>query len=207
MSESVSIEPIQMAEVPVATQSSIPHSQRMRGGQNSRRRQNRIITTNFQTYQGECEDIGYILGLQSEKFNKKVQFQVFLEKLGTYIVSNLKDGGDIQPLYTTLSDPNENFASKHKPIKPESNETGELDEVDPEIYRKEVKQFVQRKINMRRNLEKAYGLIWGQCSAGLQAYIKDLSYYETGSSKFDALWLIREIKRRYQVLTIKQMHT
>ena len=48
---------------------------------------------------------------------------------------------------------------------------------------------------MRRNIEKTYGLIWGHCSAGLQTYIKGLSYYETASSAFDPLWLLREIKK------------
>ena len=62
-------------------------------------------------------------------------------------------------MYATLSDPNIDFVAKHKPIKPESGEGGEADEVDHEIYREEVKQFVQRKINMRRNIEKVYGLI------------------------------------------------
>ena len=115
--------------------------------------------------------------------------------IGNYIVSNLKDGGDIQPLYATLTDPNLNCAAKYKLVKPESDETGEVDEVDQEIYREEVKQFVQLKINLRRNLEKVYGLIWGQCLAGLQTYIKGLSHYNTGSSSFDALWLLREIKK------------
>ena len=54
---------------------------------------------------------------------------------------------------------------------------------------------MQRKINLRRNIEKVYGLIWGQCSAGLQTYTKGLSYYKIGSSNFDALWLLREIKK------------
>ena len=112
-----------MSEVPVSNnmspvetsgeaQNTTPHQLRPRGIQNSRRRNNRIITTNSQSYQGECEDIGYICALRSEKFDKKVQLQVFLEKLGTYIVSNLKDGGDIQPLYATLTNPNDNFVSK-----------------------------------------------------------------------------------------------
>ena len=79
------------------------------------------------------------MGLWSERFDKKVQFQVFLEKLGTYIVSNLKDGGDIQPLYSNLSDPNGDFARKHKLVKPGPAADGVIDEVDQEIYRKEVK--------------------------------------------------------------------
>ena len=97
--------------------------------------------------------------------------------MGTYIVSNLKDGGDIQPLYANLSDPNDNFITKYKPVKPDQSETGKVDEVDMEIYREEVKQFVQRKTNMRRNLEKAYGLVWGQCSAHPWA----LATYSTGT--------------------------
>ena len=133
MSESPNVEKTQPTEGPGALQNSIPQQQRSRGGQNSRRRNNRIISTNSQSYQWECDDIGYILGLRSEKFDKKVQFQVFLEKLEIYIVSNLKDAGDIQPLYTTLSDPNVDFAIKHKPIKPESDKSGEADEVDHEI--------------------------------------------------------------------------
>ena len=176
-------------------QNAITQQSRSRGTQNPRRRGNRVITTNNQLYKGECEDIGYILALRSEKFDRKVQFKIFLEKLGTYIISNLKDGGDIQPLYTNLVDPNDNFTTKYKPTKPDYGTSGIIDEVDLEIYREEVKQFVQRKTNMRRNIEKAYGLIWGQCSAGLQTYIKGLLNYETASSAFDPLWLLREIKK------------
>ena len=84
------------------TQNTNTQQQRNRTNQNSRRRNNRVVSTNSQSYQGECEDIGYILALRSEKFDKKIQFQVFLDKLGTYVVSNLKDGGDIQPLYTRI---------------------------------------------------------------------------------------------------------
>ena len=73
---------------------------------------------------------------------KRSNFKFFLEKLGIYIVSNLKDGGDIQPLYATLSEPNIDFAAKHKPIKPKSGEGGEIDGVDHEIYLEEVKEFV-----------------------------------------------------------------
>ena len=127
------------------TQNAITQQPRSRGTQNPRRRGNRVITTNNQSYKGECEDIGHILALRSEKFDKKVHFQVFLEKLGMYIVSNLKDGDDIQPLYANLVDPNDNFTAKYKPTKPDYDASGEIDEVDLEIYREEVKQFVQRK--------------------------------------------------------------
>ena len=62
-----------------------------------RRRQQRIIATDSVSYQGECEDFGYIIALRSERFDKQVQYQTFLKKMGNYVISNLKDGGDIYP--------------------------------------------------------------------------------------------------------------
>ena len=61
----------------------------------SRRRQPRNITNNPTNYSGQCEDIGCLLALRSEQFDKKVQFQVFMEKMANHVISNLKDGGDI----------------------------------------------------------------------------------------------------------------
>ena len=59
-----------------------------------------------------------------------------------------------------LIDPTTEFQTKNKPVKPESGQDEDnSDEVDQEIYKEEVKQFVQRKMNLRRNLEKSYGLI------------------------------------------------
>ena len=157
-----------------------------------RRRQTRNITNNPTNYSGQCEDIGCILALRSERFDKKVHFQVFMEKMGNYVISNLKDGGDIQSIFHDLKDPTENFLQTHKPVKPPQDEFGGIDDVDKEIYKEEVKQFVQRKINLRRNIEKSYGLIWGQCSSGLKQYIKGLETFSVNSKIFDTIWLLKE---------------
>ena len=50
-------------------------------------------------------------------------------------------------------------------------------------------------MNLQRNLEKSYGLIWGQCSAGLQAYVKGTSAYATMSVIFNVVWLLHELKK------------
>ena len=50
-------------------------------------------------------------------------------------------------------------------------------------------------MNLRRNLEKSYGLIWGQCSVGLQAYIKGTSAYSAMSPIFNVRWLLHELKK------------
>ena len=60
---------------------------------------------NTSSYQGQCEDIGFILALKSENFDRRIRFQTFLGKMSSYIVSKLDNGGDGQPLYTDLEDP------------------------------------------------------------------------------------------------------
>ena len=162
---------------------------------NQRRRQPRQITSNSFLYKGQCEEIGVLLALRSEKFKKKVQFQVFIEKFSTYVISNLKDRGDIQCMYKDFKDPTSDFQTMNKPIKPDPSTDPNVDEVDVDLYKEEVKQFVQHKMNLRRNIEKSYGLIWGQCSAGLKQYIKGLADYESKSIKFDAVWLLRDLKK------------
>ena len=126
--------------------------------QPQRRRQQRPTTSNPTSYVGENKSVSIILALRLEQFDKKVSFQEFSDKVANHVVTNFKDGGDIQPLFVDLIDPTREIQVKNKPIKPETNEDEENpDEVDLEIYKEEVKQFVQRKMNLRRILEKSYG--------------------------------------------------
>ena len=184
-------------EAPSASPSPAPVQSSTRSRQNQRRRQQRPTLSNPTSYGGENESIGVILALRAERFDKKVSFQEFIDKVSNYVVSNFKDGGDIQPLFVDLIDPTKEFQTKNKPVKPEEvdEEENPTDEVDQEIYKEEVKQFVQRKMNLRRNLEKSYGLIWGQCSVGLQAYIKGTSAYSAMSQIFNVVWLLHELKK------------
>ena len=62
---------------------------------------------------------------------------------------------------------------------------------------------MQRKLNLQRNTEKAYGLIWGQCSAALQVFSKGLSEYEDHAASFDAIWLLKELKKVASVIDSK----
>ena len=52
-----------LAENSNDTQNPTTQQSRSRITQNYRCRGNRVITTNNQSYKGECEDIGYILAL------------------------------------------------------------------------------------------------------------------------------------------------
>ncbi len=70
-----------------------------------------------------------------------------------------------------------------------------IDQTDKEIYKEEVEKFVQRKLNLRQNVEKAYGFVWDQCSAELQAYIKGLQEYPENFISFNTIWLLKELKK------------
>ena len=74
----------------------------------------------------------------------------FLEKVDTYALSNIKDGGDLKPLFIKMEDPAIKLARKGKPVKPtpttdDKGNTVEVDAVDLHTYKEEVKMFVSRK--------------------------------------------------------------
>ena len=91
-----------------------------------------------------------------------------------------------------MKNPTKEFLVTNKPVKPPQDEFGGIDK---EIYKEEVKQLVQRKMNLRRNIEKSYGLIWGQCSSGLKQYMKGLQSYTTNAKICDTTWLLKELKK------------
>ena len=83
------------------------------------------------------------------------------------------------------------ISKKHKPTELLKREDDEpVDDVDIEIYKEEIKQFVQRKMNLQRNMEKSYGLVWGQCFTALQSFVKDVSGFEERSAAFGIIWLL-----------------
>ena len=82
MSEAPVSDNVPPVETSGGAQNTTPQQSRPRGNQNSKRKNNRIITTNGQSYQGECEDIGYILALRSKKFDKKSSIPSVFRKIG-----------------------------------------------------------------------------------------------------------------------------
>ena len=64
----------------------------------NRRSQNvssQIAMTNPSTYEGDCPAVGAILALRLEKFDKKLAFEQFVNKVCMYVETTLKDGGDM----------------------------------------------------------------------------------------------------------------
>ena len=92
-----------------------------------------------------------------------------------------------------MQNPTKTFRAKYKPSAP----TESSDTVDKDIYKEEVKLFVSREINLRRNIEKIFGLVWGQCSSALQSNIKAISEFEDKYDDLDTIWLVQELKNQH----------
>ena len=126
---------------------------RRRNNNNNRRQdQNQVQLSNKKNYEGNIPEVGSILAFKYEKLDKKAQFQIFIEKVLNYAISNFKDGGDIAPLLQDLIDPLPEFERKRKP-KSLSDEQ-KKDTVNVDINKERVKIYVSREMNLTRNVEK-----------------------------------------------------
>ena len=74
-----------------------------------------------------------------------------MEKVGTYFLSNLKDGGDVMPLFRRLENPTTSFESKRKPKSLTDDQ--KMDPVNVDIYKEQIKVYVSRQCSLTRNTE------------------------------------------------------
>ena len=77
-----------------------------------KRKDNSYYLINSKNYEGCISEIGAILALKFEKLDKEAQFQVFIKKVSNYTYSNIKNGGDMIPLFKQMKDPLDSFKKK-----------------------------------------------------------------------------------------------
>ena len=116
-----------------------------------RRRNNNVNSANPVTYEGECPAVGAILSLKFEKFHKKLPYEQFVDKVNQFVLGNYKDGSDIKCLLKKLENPMEAL-KKYLPQEIDESTSS----IKKEIQKEEIKQYVARKTNLRRNIEKVF---------------------------------------------------
>ena len=101
------------------------------------------------------------MGLRVERQTKKLPFHQFVEKVYYHAVTTHRDKGGLHPLF--FIDPLKFLITKHRLVKPEPkcDNNDSTDNVEIKIYKEEIKQFMHRKLNLHRNIEILYSLIWG----------------------------------------------
>ena len=69
------------------------------------REPNQVQLSNPRTYEGSLPEVGTVLVLEHEKFDKKAQFQVFMDRLSNYSILCLRDSGDLTHRFKKMENP------------------------------------------------------------------------------------------------------
>ena len=115
-----------------------------------------------------------------KKSQQKATYNQVLDALCTEIVRNYDDGDLIEETLRT-----EKLATLQMPTKKISQQedaTAKLAEQDAydEIYKAQIRTFVQREVDLDRNVKRVYGLIFGEyCTNGMQIKLKQSANFDT----------------------------
>ena len=144
-------------------------------------------------FEGATTKLNAILALRSENVNKKVNYDRFLEKLAIYVINELKNGDSIIEI---TRNPNakiiEDFQKENKPE--ELSDEDKKSTVDIEIHKEEIKEYVKDLKQIKTNLKKIYGIVFGNCTESVQTMTRTDSEYEQKSKIFDHAWLLQKVK-------------
>ena len=164
---------------------------------NNNRRNNdnrgRNFSGNERSWEGDKPEIKGVLGLRMEWLDKKVSYRVFLEKMIDYTLREIDNPTDVLPVLKEQEDPVITFEDIHMPT--DLSNEDKKSEVKVAIQNHEIKLYVTRKMELKSNMKKLYGLIKGQCSTSLRAVLKTEDDYETKDGKQDVLWLLEHVKK------------
>ena len=157
------------------------------GTRRSKRFNNRygsITGTTHRDFAGNTPKIGRILGLCSENVTKKINYDLFCEKLGTYIMTEFKNGDAVFQITKEHSaDVLAIFITNNKPNGLTDEE--KQDSVSVEIHKEEIKEYVKELKILKSNLKKLHSLIYGNCTESVQTMLKADEEYEDKSKVFD----------------------
>ena len=82
----------------------------------------------------------------------------------------MNNAKSILGLVQNMEDPKASFNAKNEPKY--LNKAVSKSEVKKAILATRVRQYIQRKSRLFSNMNKIYGIIWGQCTPRLQSVLK-----------------------------------
>ena len=156
-------------------------------------RQNFAASSTLRNFEGSTPNIGGVLALRSENVTKKVNYDKFCEKLRSYIMREFKGGEYVVDI---LKDPSVDIADEYrKSSKPTDLTSAEKSsDVEVEIKKEEIKEYVKQLNTIKSNLKKIYSLIFGNCTEGVQAMLRGDKEYEVKSKAFNCAWILEKVK-------------
>ena len=158
---------------------------------NNNRKGGHVSNAQAIDYAGQTKDLGAILALRNERFNHKVIFSTFIEKLKVYVLTNFSHASDMLPIVESLTDPTEDVINDEPT---EVSPTEATLHVKVWLKQEQVKNHIKRIRDLESNKQSLYGIVWGQLSNGLQEFIKADSSFDRKASAFDCVWLLEKAK-------------
>ena len=147
------------------------------------------ITSHSYDYSGENKDIGVILAMRTERYSKKVVFSIFIERLKNHVLTSFDDAKDIVELLEQRKDPADDIVKQA----PKDLVNNKDSDVEKWMNLERCKRHMRRLETLENNKQTLYGLMWGQCSSGLQEVIKADDDYKKKAKDFDCVWLLEKL--------------
>ena len=119
-----------------------------------------------------------------EKMKYKIVFEVFIEKFIIYLTANMTGSKDV---VKTILDRDNTLDRIANDIPKDLTAEEAKSPVQVLLKMEEVKKYGNRRQLAIDNLVKVYGLVWGQCSSGLQTSLKGKQGYEAAADDYDVL--------------------
>jgi hypothetical protein len=167
-----------------ASGSDTSNQQSNRSNYNTRARTTR--PTQVSSFKGSIPEIGAVIGTKTES-RTQGSFKMFQEKLVGYIMEKYDHPRDIAPVVRDLEDMD---LDKHEPEDPDKNASA----TKIQIHREKVKRHLNRMEALEDNKMRVYGLVWGQCTAALQAELRGVEDFKEKDSAYNCLWLLQQVK-------------
>ena len=166
----------------------------------SRKTRNKGGTTSkFKGIKGDDKALGYHV-FDYGKVNSQNQFNKTFEAIISHIgqtypqpgnvIKSLREEKEIDIANIPVPNYEEETGADAAEIRAKKNKNRALD-VE---YVEAVKVQNKKKETLKSNLEKAYSLVWGQCTLLMQAQLKTMSKYNTIRNDFMIFELVKEIK-------------
>ena len=149
--------------------------------------QHQHMGLNERNWQGAKTEIGVVLGLKTERLTYKRTFEVFKDKLATYVLSEFTNAKDVLPTIKKMVDPRNDFKSKYAST--ELSDEDKKKSVEQAMQDHRIKLYVAREMKLRDNMDNLYGIVTGQCSHSLISILENDTDFNGKDEKCDVLWL------------------
>ena len=160
-------------------------------------------------------DLLSVLGTKAERTSQN--YAAFLKALETHVLTTFKQPEDIAPAVSDLIYPqvtiSKNFPTRRRLMAANGLEfeEGPIDETKDEkdarearnkdinesielLLKSELTDYTKRAVLAKSNMASLWGIVIGQCTDSLQEQIRAEDEYETNSSNYDSIWLIKSLK-------------